>query len=104
MSLIERCPHFKGQNVHNTNVIQWNLSILDTLGTGSVTNREVFSFRGQNVHNTNVIQLNLSILLFWTPLGQEVSLIERCPHFRGQNVHNSKGWGNHRYKTHISMG
>ena len=34
VSLIERCPHFRGQNVHNPNVIQWNLSILDTLGTG----------------------------------------------------------------------
>ena len=29
-----RYAHFRGQNVHNTNVIQWNLSILDTLGTG----------------------------------------------------------------------
>ena len=36
VSLIERCPHSRGQNVHNTNVIQWNLSILDALETGSV--------------------------------------------------------------------
>ena len=46
VSLIESCPHFRGQNVHNTNVIQWNLSIPDTLGQESVPNREVSSFQG----------------------------------------------------------
>ena len=33
VSLIERCPHFRGQNVRKSNVIQWNLSIPYTLGT-----------------------------------------------------------------------
>ena len=63
MSLIERCPYFMGQHVHNPNVIQLNLSILDTLGTLKVFLIERCPyFRGQNVHNPNVIQLNLSIL------------------------------------------
>ena len=47
VSLIERCPHFRGQNVHNANVIQWNLSIPDTLGKGkTLPNIEGSSFQG----------------------------------------------------------
>ena len=54
VSLIERCPHFRGPSVHNTNVIQWNLY------SGHPWDRKVSliercpHFRGPSVHNTNV--------------------------------------------------
>ena len=55
MSLIERCPHFRGENVNNPNVIQWNLSIVDTLGTEKVSLIERCPpFGDQNAHNPNI--------------------------------------------------
>ena len=55
MSLRERCPHFRGENVSNPNVIQWNLSIVDGLGTEKVSLIERCPhFKGQNVHNQNI--------------------------------------------------
>ena len=37
LSLIERCPHCRSQNVHNPYVLLWNFSILDTLRTEEVS-------------------------------------------------------------------
>ena len=63
MSLIERCPHFRGQNVHNT-----KCNTVEPLYSGNPWDRKVSliercpHIRGQNVNNTNVIQWNFSIL------------------------------------------
>ena len=80
-------PHFRGQNVHNPNVIQWNLSCFRHPWDKKMSLIERCPhFRCQNVHNPNVIQWNLSC--FGHPWDKKMSLIERCPHFRSQNVHN----------------
>ena len=53
----------------------WNLSIVNTLGTGEVS----------------CIKWNLSIVNTWGP--GEVSCIERCPHFRNLSIVNTLGPG-----------
>ena len=79
VSLIERCPHFRGQNVHNTNVMQWNLSIVGTLETRSVPNKEMSSFQGSkcNVWDSTSCPNLRGILI------SGVSLFRGCPYFRG---------------------
>ena len=62
VSQCERCPHFRGQNVHNP------INTVEPLYSGHPWDRKVSliercpHFRGQNVHNPNVIQWYLSIL------------------------------------------
>ena len=53
VSLIERCPHFRGQNVHNTNVIQCGTSLIWT----PLGQEKVFSFEG-------IIDLSENIITF----------------------------------------
>ena len=56
VSLIERCPHFRGQNVRKSNVIQCNLSIpyIHPWDRKVSLIERCPHFRGQNAHILNV--------------------------------------------------